>query len=1028
MHDDRQLVENRLKRALAQWIRPAIYSATAPLSVEVWHVPGEPVPVADALAATYEPFEMGTLWGPPWSTSWFKVRGEVPAEWAGKKVEAVFDIGFGGGTGFSSEAMAYEPDGTPIKAIHPMNRYVPIGAPAAGGETVDLLLEAAANPGIMDGYRASNVSDITTAHHNPLFTFASADVAVLDENVFHLVLDAEVLQGVMQELPLDLPRRHEILRALERMLDTLDLHDVAGTAAAARAQLTEVLSKPAYASAHTVSAAGHAHIDTAWLWPIRETKRKVARTFANVTLLAKEYPELVFACSQAQQYAWIKEQQPQIWERIKEAVAAGNWAPVGSQWIEPDGNLPGGEAMARQLIHGKRFFSDELDVETKGIWLPDSFGYTAAFPQLAKLAGIDWFLTQKISWNQTNTFPHHTLWWEGIDGTRIFTHFPPMDTYNSQLSPEELFRAQRNYAEKGVGTTSLAPFGYGDGGGGPTREMLERARRMQDLEGSPKVVMEHPDQFFAKAQAEYEDAPVWSGELYLELHRGTFTTQAKTKAGNRRSEHALREAELWATSAAIHAGAAYPYDEIDRLWKDVLLNQFHDILPGSSIAWVHRENREQYEQVLGELEEIIGRASGPFGGDGGIGVLNAGPLPRNEVVTVPLELAAASEVTQKLSDGSVAAWASAPALGIGSAAPDLPSDQNPVTVDPHTMDNGLIRVTIDDNGLVTGVRDLVNGREVLAPGAVGNLLQLHPDHPNNWDAWDIDRFYLNTVTDLNSADSVEVVENGPLYGAISVKRSFGSSSITQTLILRAGSSRLDIETSVDWQESEKVLKAAFPIDVHAEQESSEIQFGHVHRPTHTNTSWEHAKFEIFNHRWVHVGEPGYGVAIINDAKYGHDVSRTTRSDGGTTTTVRLTLLRAPAMPDPNADRDHHHFTYSLRPGAEIADAVAEGYSLNLPLRPLRGSSAPEPVVSVDNPAIIVEAVKLADDRSGDVIVRLYESRGGRAAGSVRAGFALASAGIVDLLERPVSEATVDDGAVAIALRPFQVVTLRLRRG
>ncbi|HVX45234.1 MAG TPA: glycoside hydrolase family 38 C-terminal domain-containing protein, partial [Mycobacteriales bacterium] len=892
-------------------------------------------------------------------------------------------------------------------------------------QKVEILLEAAANPNTHDD---TSVSDIQTTHHRPLFTFAQADAAILDENVFHLGLDLEVLGGVMKELSLEEPRRYEILRALERALDKVDLYDISGTAAAARAELTEVLSKPAHASAHTVSAAGHAHIDTAWLWPIRETKRKVGRTFANVTLLAKDYPELVFACSQAQQYEWVKELYPAVWDRIKTAIADGNWAPVGSQWIEPDGNLPGGEAMARQLIHGKRFFLDELGVETRGIWLPDSFGYTAAFPQLAHLAGIDWFLTQKISWNQTNTFPHHTFWWEGIDGSRVFTHFPPMDTYNAMLSPEEMFRAQRNFKEKGVGTTSLAPFGFGDGGGGPTREMLERARRMQNLEGSPKIVHEHPDKFFDRARAEYEDAPVWSGELYLELHRGTFTTQAKTKAGNRRSEHALREAELWATAAAIHSGADYPYEQLDRLWKDTLLNQFHDILPGSSIGWVHRETREHYEQILADLDEVIGRSSGPFGGGDGIGVLNAGPLARSEVVTVPLELAAANEVSQKLSDGTVAAWASAPALGVGSAAPDLPSGQQPVTVDVHGLDNGLLTVGVDDNGLITSIFDVSAGRETLAPGQFGNLLQLHPDHPNNWDAWDIDRFYMNTVTDLVEADSVEVAESGPLYGAIRVKRSFGSSTVTQTLVLRAGSKRLDVQTDIDWQESEKLLKAAFPIDIHAEQESSEIQFGHVHRPTHTNTSWEHAKFEIFNHRWVHVAEPGYGVAIVNDAKYGHDISRTTREDGGTTTTVRLTLLRAPLYPDPKADRYQHTFTYAIRPGADVADAVAEGYALNLPMRSLAVGSAPAPVVSVDNPNVIVEAVKLADDRSGDVIVRLYESLGGRARATVTPGFTLGSAGVVDLLERPLGEATVVDGGVELALRPFQVITLRFARG
>ncbi|GAA4214484.1 alpha-mannosidase [Actinocatenispora rupis] len=1061
MHDDRDLVERRLDRAMEQRIRPALYAATAPLTVAVWHVPdephpdgaaggpvaAEPRPVTDALAATYEPMPLGTRWGRPWSTSWFRVTGEVPAEFAGKRVEAVFDLGFGGGPGFSCEAMAYDAAGVPVKALHPLNRYVPVGNPVAGGERVDLLLEGAANPEISMGIEPTYLGDKLTAGDAPLYQLRQADVAVLDETVFGLIADVEVLSELMHELSVDNPRRHEILRALERMLDTLDLHDVAGTAAAGRAELVDVLSRPAHASAHRISAAGHAHIDSAWLWPLRETVRKSSRTFANVTALAEEYPELVFACSQAQQYAWVKDAQPAVFERIKRAVANGNWAPVGSMWVESDANLPGGEALVRQITHGKRFFADELGVDTRGIWLPDSFGYNASFPQIARLAGLDWFLTQKISWNQVNKMPHHTFWWEGIDGTRIFTHFPPADTYNGTFAGEELARAVRNYAEKGAGTISLLPFGHGDGGGGPTREMLEKARRLADLEGSAKVTVEHPDRFFDAAREEYPDAPVWRGEMYLELHRGTFTTQAKTKQGNRRSEHLLRTAELWATAAAVYSGADYPYAELDALWKTVLLHQFHDILPGSSIAWVHREARATYERIRSELAAIIESSAHSVGGGrgsesaserrtgeseprlGGLRSFNAAPQDRAEVTAVPADLAAhtglAADAVQKLSDGQVAAWASAPALGVGTVEPDLPSgDVAPVTVDGRVLSNGLVRVTVDDHGLVTSVYDLRADREVLAPGTYGNLLQLHPDHPNKWDAWDLDKHYQHRHTDLTEAESVEVVDRGPLLGAIRVVRRFGESTATQTLVLRAGSPRLDVRTEIDWRESEKVLKAAFPIDVHAERESAEIQFGHVQRPTHTNTSWDAARFEVYAHRWIHVAEPGYGVALVTDSTYGHDVHRATREEGGTTTTVRLTLLRAPHSPDPHTDIDTHTFTYSLVPGAGIGEAVAAGYALNLPLTVAAGTAAPDPLVRLDHPAVLAEAVKLADDGSGDVVVRLYESRGGRASTTVTAGFPVAAVTEVDLLERPLAEL---DAGEPLAFRPFQIRTLRLRR-
>ncbi|MFE9130818.1 alpha-mannosidase [Streptomyces sp. NPDC007148] len=1013
MHDERRRIEERVERVHNQRIKPAIYAASVPLDVAAWQAPGEPVPFTEAAAAPYAPFTMDTPWGPPWGTTWFRMRGRVPENWAGKRVEAVIDLGFvGDWPGNQAEALVHLTDGTPLKAVNPLNQYVPIADPAVGGEEIHYLVEAASNPDILAGgfARPTPLGDVLTAGDKPLYTFRRADVAVLDEDVWHLDLDLQVLRELMAELGEHDPRRHEILHALDRAMDALDLDDVSGSASAVRAVLGPVLSRPAHASAHIVSGVGHAHIDSAWLWPIRETKRKTARTFSNVTSLADEYEEFVFACSQAQQYEWVRDNYPRVWARIQESVKKGQWAPVGGMWVEADGNLPGGEAMARQLVHGKRFFIEHFGVETKGVWLPDSFGYTAAYPQLAKLAGNEWFLTQKISWNQTNKFPHHTFWWEGIDGTRVFTHFPPVDTYNACFSGEEMARAVRNYQEKGSATRSLAPFGWGDGGGGPTREIMERARRLKDLEGSAKVVVEHPDAFFEAAREEYPDAPVWVGELYLELHRATYTTQARTKQGNRRSEHLLREAELWATTAALHAPDwSYPYERLDRLWKTVLLHQFHDILPGSSIAWVHREAEAEYARVAAELEELTAEAVAALGG-GGPRVFNTSPFPRAEVIRTPEGGTAYVEVP---------AGASAPLTGgSGPAA---------VTAGENVLDNGLVRVEVAEDGTLSSVRDLRADREVLADP--GNLLRLHTDLPNYWDAWDIDKHYRNRYTDLLEADSVTVVENDPLLGAIRVERTFGTGSrITQTITLRAGSPRVDFETEIDWHETEKILKAAFPVDIRAAHSSAEIQFGHIQRPTHTNTTWEAARFEVSGHRWVHIGEPGYGVAVINDSTYGHDVTRTVRDDGGTTTTVRLSLVRAPRVPDPEADQGRHRFTYSLLPGASIEDAVAEGYALNLPLRVADSAGAPEPVVSVDGDGVTVEAVKLADDASGDVVVRLYESRGGRAQGVLRTGFALAGARVTDLLERPLEDAERDaDGGVRVVLRPFQILTLRLER-
>ena len=1017
MHDDRVHVERRITRMLAERLRPAVYRDPVPLLLESWQAPGEPVPVGEGLSAQYSETKAGEWWGPPWGTTWFRVTGTVPEHWTGLEVEAVVDLGFAcDRPGFSAEALAMRPDGTPIKALNPMSTWLPVSASARGGEAVEVYVEAASNPDIHGAGVGTYLGDVHTAGSEPLYRVRRVELAVFERPVWELVQDVEVLDQLMRQLSTDSPRRWQILRTLERALDALDLTDVVGSASAVRDVLAPALAAPAHAGAHVASAVGHAHIDSAWLWPLRETVRKVARTVSNVTSLMDEHPELVFAMSSAQQWAWMKDHRPEVWERMREKVATGQLVPVGGMWVESDTNMPGGEALARQLVHGKRFFLDELGVETSEVWLPDSFGYTAALPQLVALSGSTWFLTQKISWNQTNRHPHHTFWWEGLDGTRVFTHFPPVDTYNSELSGEEMAHLVRNFSEKGLANRSLVPFGHGDGGGGPTREMLARAARLRDLEGSARVEIEAPSTFFAKALEDHADPAVWVGELYLELHRATYTTQADTKQGNRRSEHLLREAELWATTAAVRTGTPYPAGELDRLWKTVLLHQFHDILPGSSIAWVHREARDTYARVARELGELIATAQGTLAGDTaaeGRVVFNAAPHARGGV----------------------------PAGGAVVSAPAT-ADPSPARVtaagDGYVLENGLVRAVVDGRGLLTSVVDLASGREAIAPGAAGNLLQLHPDVPNEWDAWDVDRHYTRHVTDLVDVTSLAPVTEDDVEGdgaaAVRVERRFGRSTLTQVVSLAPAARRVDVDTEVDWHEVETFLKAAFPLDVRADRSSSEIQFGYVQRATNTNTSWDVARFEICAHRYLHVGEPGYGLAVVNDSTYGHDVACTVRPDGGTTTTVRLSLLRAPRFPDPETDQGRHRLRYGLVVGADLLDATREGHWLNLPARTLRGDTGVDPLVSVDNDGIVVSAVKLADDAGedpgGDVVVRVYEALGARASGHLALGFRADSVAVTDLLERPLDGGVLDvdaDGRVALTLRPFQILTLRVAR-
>ncbi len=1051
MHDNHLITERRLERYLRERIRPARYGAAAPLKVTAYSAPGEPISFDDAMLAMvdglFTPFAIGTPYGPPWSTTWFHCIATVPREWKGATVEARIDLGFGLSPGFQAEGLVWGPNG-PLRALNPLNHTIPLLIAANGGEEFEFLVEAAANPMVFAPlYPASPNGDPQTLSDAPQYVLKRAELSIYYPEVAALVYDLDVLGALIKELPLDAPRRPQITRAIEYSLDVLELTNVEATASAARAILEPMLTRTAVASAHRVSAIGHAHIDTAWLWPLRETVRKCARTFSNVLDLMTREPELKFACSQAQQHEWMRERYPNIFEQMVEQAAEGRFIPVGGMWVEADTNLPSGESLARQFLHGQRFFEEHYGITCDEVWIPDVFGYPASLPQIFALGGAKWFLTQKLSWNKQNRMPHHTFWWQGIDGTRMFTHFPPVDTYNVSMQPAQLAHAERNYADHGGGSMSMAPFGFGNGGGGPTRDMMERYRRMRDLEGLPRMVIESPAEFFEAAEADYPDAATWVGELYFEMHRGTYTSQAKTKAGNRRSEVLLGDVELWSSLAATNStvapdGFAYPLAALELAWREVLTLQFHDIIPGSSIAWVHDDAEAAYERLSVTLSDLRDDAltalARNIGGD--VLLANSAPDDRIGVVEIAVALAPASlpANAQLLHSGDLAVWADLPAMGVaGVAWADLAPFGSLAGVsvveagDTVELSNEFLTVSIDADGLFSSVFDKRTNREVIKQGHRANVLELSADHPVEYDAWDLDDYYAKSTHELIGVDSIEIVDRGPLVAAVEITRSFGVSRIVQRIVMHAGSARIDVVNDVSWHEREKVLKVAMPVDVHAETAACDIQFGHVHRPTHSSTTWDAAKFEVCAHRWVDVSESGYGVALLNDSKYGHDLHRGA---------LRLTLLRAPSYPDPDADRGDHHFTYSLLPHVSRcteADVIAEAARLNQPVVAAASTGAPLgaslSAVRSSNPAVVVTAVKQAQDGSGDVVIRCYESTGGRASARITTAFTASQVVVCDFLERPLlaeaSAASFDaaTNSITVALRPFQIITLRLTK-
>jgi len=720
----------------------------------------------------------------------------------------------------------------------------------------------------------------------------------------------------------------------------------------------------------------------------------------------------------------MKEKYSDLYARIRDAVESGGFVPTGGTWVEMDTNIPCGESLVRQFLFGQRFFRKEFGITCRELWIPDVFGYSGQLPQIMRGAGVRYFLTQKMSWNQFNRMPHHTFLWEGIDGTQVLTHFPPTDTYNGMATVEQILKGVREYQEHGRSNESFYVFGWGDGGGGPTAEMIERLNRMTDVDGLPRVRMRSPLEFFERLDEDAEDLAVWVGELYFETHRGTYTTQGLVKRNNRKAEILLRDIEFLGCIALARQNAEYPASYLEEFWKTVLLNQFHDIIPGSSITEVYEDSANQFTRLfaIGEplRDKVAGEAFPEFGETGSrVAVINTLGHERQEVVELPEGAAS----TQTSSEGKPLGIVDAPAMGYAvlepvadSAMSAIVSEENGV----YVLENGQIRAALNHEGRLTSLFHKVLQREAVAPDAPANNFVLFEDMPYKADAWDVEVYHLEKELDFGPPKKMRVVESGPLRAAVEVEYEMGKGSrLKQTVFLDAVSPHLEFHCEVDWHETNTFLKVEFPINVRAMNATYEIQYGHVQRPTHFNTSWDLARFEVCAQRWADLSEAGFGVALLNDCKYGH------ATHGNV---MRLSLLRSPKSPDPVADMGRHEFRYALLPHAgdfRQGDVVRRAYAFNTPLLVALTAAQPcrESFLSVDDPALVIDAVKKAED-STDLIVRLYEAFGGRGRGRLVSSLPVRGVSRCNLLEEGDEPLTWQDG-VEIEYRPFEIVTLKL---
>ncbi|UCD74486.1 MAG: alpha-mannosidase [Phycisphaerales bacterium] len=1017
-------------------LRPAIYESPHRLSVAALQRT-DPIPPAEAVGAEYVPVDVGWRWGPAWSTAWFHVTGSVPKSMAGRTVALRFSSG--------TEALLWE-GGAPRRGFDRNRDSVILFEPAAGGETIDLHIEAACNhPFGITSFTWDTPETQARWESDAPGELKRCELAIYHHDVWRLWHAWEFARQLLAELPADSPRAQALYRALGEATRLVDDTDIARSAAEVCELLTSALHSGTPASTTQCFAVGHAHIDTAWLWPVRETRRKCLRSFANVLELMDRYDDFHFLCSQAQQYAWVEQDTPALFERISQRVRDGLWEPGGAMWVEPDCNLTSGESLIRQILHGTRYWRDKFGDHAPQtyLYLPDTFGFSAAIPQIMAQAGLKTFITNKLSWNQMNEWPHSTFIWRGLDGSDVLAHCTPGKDYNATNTPRELARGEMECARKDLGRTIawLQPFGYGDGGGGPTEEMIDAALLAADCEGLPAVKLARADVLcdelhrrWADLSARGDRLPTWDGELYLELHRGTLTSQAWLKRANRRAEQDLRVVEwLHAASPADNAADPALLEKLGAMWKLVLTNQFHDILPGTSIGKVYEDSRQEYRRIEQFCAEAIdtgmaawSRGAGTAGLHDPIMVLNPHSDPFTGVVECDDRLTYVRDI---------------PALGAAVIDRGKEEPVAPVEVADGRLSNGIISARFDGEGGISDLRRVDDDRPVAAAGPGGshlplNQLMLYEDRPQAWDAWDVDRNHLEKPMPVaGPAERSRIVESSPLRGAIEFERPLGQRSrIIQRYVLAAGSPRLDIHTRIDWHENHRLLRALFPVDARSRHATYEIQFGHLDRPAHRNTAWDQARFEVCAHQWMDLSEPGFGAALLNDGKYGHSC------DGKV---IGITLLRSPKHPDPNADMGEHEFTYSIMPHAgdwRAAGVDRQARALNAP--PLaramkrdqtgawKGAWAPFTIETHGAAHVDIAACKPAED-DDRTIVRLVETHGG--AGDITLKWNLPVSGVepVDILERPMTLPQFShdqaERTTKFRLRPFQIVTLAASR-
>lgn len=1013
MPDFGPYTRRELDRTLHE-IGQAIHTVVGELDVVAWRT-SEPVPFAERRSGEEIRPRRGDSWGGLFDCAWFRFRGRIPAAAAGRPVVLLLDV--------SGEMCVVDEQGAPMRGLtnrashydyslgRPGKRVLPITTCAQGGEPVEVWADAGCN------------DLFGNLHENG--ALKEACIAICHEEIRALYYDYEVLLDLLKVLPEDSPRCQQVLTALNDARWQLAPAITEESARAARRALQPMLAQRGGDPSLCISAIGHAHIDLAWLWPIRETVRKGARTLATVLANMERYPGYVFGASQPQLFQWMKDMYPALYDEVKRRVLEGRFEPQGAMWVEADTNIPGGEALVRQLLYGKRFFRQEFGVEIRHLWLPDVFGYSAALPQILKRAGVDYFMTQKISWNQVNRFPHHSFHWQGIDGTRVLAHMLPEETYNSPALPRSLAKIERNYQDKGVSGHALLLYGIGDGGGGPGEEHIERLLRLGNLAGLPPVVQEPAAAFFEKWRTDAERFPTWVGELYLERHAGTLTTQARSKRHNRRLEQALRELE-W---MAILAGGDYPSTRLEAIWREVLLYQFHDILPGSSIKRVYDESLARYAALLDEVEGLSGKYQERLAREVDTSGLQAPALLLN-----PLSWERTAWVEQ---DGR---WQRVTVPPLGYRAVDLAVGEVPpaVTASAARLENDLLRVEFAQDGSIASVYDKEARREAIAPGERANRLAVYHDAG---DAWDFSLDYRRQAPECMRLAASEPRVEGPRAILRQTYR-YRHSELVQEIVLEAGSRRLDFSSRLCWREAGTMLRTSFPVAIHAEEATYEIQFGSLRRPTHTNTTWDLARDEVAAHKYADLSQGDYGVALLNDCKYGHRIKGHV---------IDLNLLRSVPYPGPRLVRDEevapgephdgytdqaeHTFRYALYPhrGDHVAGGVARaGYELNHPLRRVQATphAGPRPpagsLLTVAAPQVIVEAVKRAED-DGAIIVRLYEASHAAVRTVVRLGFDVGAVEEADLMERPIRALAVEGNRVELEFAPFEIKTLRLTR-